>query len=146
MYELKNREGVHVHYVMAREMVNIMLAACDGREGNLEISGIIGYEKEHKRSVLRHLPKHGIAPTVLIVDTKYCEKQGASLQVAPGIPVEWTRILRTPLMTSDYKVSWEPRISGGSGGRSCCAHFRHHVRLTKRQRTIAVVNSRVKRL
>ena len=34
MYELKNREGVHVHYVTAREIVNIMLAACDGREGN----------------------------------------------------------------------------------------------------------------
>jgi hypothetical protein len=34
MYELKNREGVHVHYVTAREMVNIILAACDGREGD----------------------------------------------------------------------------------------------------------------
>jgi hypothetical protein len=34
MCELKNQEGVHVHYVTAREMVNIMLAACDGHEGD----------------------------------------------------------------------------------------------------------------
>ena len=34
MYDLKNREGVHVHYVTAREIVNIMLAACDGHEGD----------------------------------------------------------------------------------------------------------------
>ena len=34
MDELKNRERVHIHYVTAREMVNIILAACDGRDGN----------------------------------------------------------------------------------------------------------------
>ncbi|MGH9704383.1 MAG: hypothetical protein ACRD4K_13495, partial [Candidatus Acidiferrales bacterium] len=27
-------EGYQVHFVTAREMVNVMLAACDGREGN----------------------------------------------------------------------------------------------------------------
>lgn len=34
MYELRNREEVHIHYVTAREMVNMILAACDGHEGN----------------------------------------------------------------------------------------------------------------
>lgn len=34
MYELKNQNGIRIHYVTAREMVNIMLAACDGREGD----------------------------------------------------------------------------------------------------------------
>jgi glycosyltransferase involved in cell wall biosynthesis len=45
----------------------------------------------------RYLPEHGIFPTILTVDARYYEQQDASLQVPPGISVERTRILPTPL-------------------------------------------------
>jgi hypothetical protein len=34
MDEVKKKEGIQLHYVTAREMFNIVLAACDGREGS----------------------------------------------------------------------------------------------------------------
>ena len=45
----------------------------------------------------RYLSEHGVVPIILTVDAKYYGQQDASLQVPHGIPVERTRVLRTPL-------------------------------------------------
>ena len=73
----------------------------------------------------------------------------------PGHPSAWLHPCR-----ACFRFTWHShcssKITGGlvvildfgePGGRPPgSARFRHHVRLTRRQRTIAVVNSRVKRL
>lgn len=60
----------------------------------------------------RYLPERGIVPTVLTVDAKYYEQQDASLEVPPGIPVERTRVLRTPLdFYGQRKRDQKPRES-----------------------------------
>ena len=73
----------------------------------------------------------------------------------PGYPLAWLRP-RSAASVSPGTVIVAPEITGGLVVTSDffwglavdlgSARFRHHARLTRRQRTIAVVNSRVKRL
>jgi hypothetical protein len=50
-----DKRGYHVHFVTAREMVNIALAACDGRSGNA------GEYRDYRFQLIRSGPEECLA-------------------------------------------------------------------------------------